>query len=135
MQTIQTFDERTTLDRLNRLSLYYLLKICGFDVQDTMPKEKMLKLADAHSERVDFKKVQTYNDGFGGIRVIRPDRFKEEDAAAADAFEKEKKTYDGKSKKELMTIGLELNLKFDYKMKSEEMVSAIMAATKSLAKE
>lgn len=126
MQTTQIIDERQPLERFNRISLYYLMKTCGFDVVDSMPKEKMLKLAEAHPERIDFNKVQTYMDGFGGVRVVRPEKIKGEEKAAAEVHVEEKKGYDGKSKKELMAEGKELGLSFDYKMKPEDMIAAIM---------
>lgn len=132
MQTQQVIDERTTLQRMNRISLYYLLKVCGFDVVDTMAKDKMLKLADAQPERVDMRKVQTYTDGFGGLRVVRPDSFKADDAKKQADFEKAKSEYDGKSKKQLLEIAKEIGLEADYKMKTEELTSLIMAKKEAI---
>lgn len=126
MQTTQIIDERGPLERFNRLSLYYLMKTCGFDVVDSMPKERMMKLAEAHPERIDFSKVQTYNDGYGGVRVVRPDKIRSEEKAIAEAHTKDKDTYKDKSKKELMAEAKELGMDFDYKMKIEEMVAALM---------
>lgn len=132
MQTQQIIDERSVLQRMNRISLYYLLKVCGFDVVDTMAKDKMLKLSEAHPEKIDMRKVQTYNDGFGGIRVVRPERFKSEDAENQKVFEKEKSEYDGKSKKQLLDMAKEMGVEADYKMKTEELVALIMAKKAAL---
>ena len=135
MQTQQIIDERQPLERFNRISLFYLMKTCGFDVQDTMPKERMLKLAEAHPERIDFRKVQTYNDGYGAVRVVRPDHIREGQKADAELFEKAKAEYKGVSKKDLMAEAKGLGVDLDYKTKPDEMISAIMAKKAALGQE
>lgn len=74
-------DPRGALERLSRQSLYYLLvanKVQG--VTDSMPKDKMLKMAELHDGLIDYradgkfsyKNVEAYLDNNNQIKIVRP---------------------------------------------------------------
>lgn len=75
-------DERGAFEKLNRMSLYYLLWANGVEnVSDSMPKDMLIKFAEINRENllmqgpsgsVGYKNVVAYQDVNGGIVIQRP---------------------------------------------------------------
>ena len=76
-------DERPPFERLNRMSLYYLLWANGVEnVSDSMPKETLLKFADINKDKLlvlgpngqfGYRNVSAYKDISGAIIISRPE--------------------------------------------------------------
>lgn len=75
-------DNRPPFEKLNRMSLYYLLWSNGIEnVSDSMPKDKLVKIAELNSDLLlvagpngtyGYKNVVAYKDQFGSIVIQRP---------------------------------------------------------------
>jgi len=75
-------DTRTKFERLNRMSLYYLLKSNGIECHDSMPKTKLVQMCEIDEEKLvvfredgqyGYKNVEAYRDPVNGqIHIRRP---------------------------------------------------------------
>ncbi len=100
-------DTRTKFERLNRMSLYYLLKANGIECSDSMPKTKLIQICEinedaliAYSETGEYgyKNVKAYKDAVNGqIHIVRPVEKEEIEEKKAEPL-KLKQTPDTKEK-------------------------------------
>jgi len=74
-------DTRPPFEKLNRMSLYYLLWANGIESSDSLPKDHLVKIADLHKDELltqgpngtyAYKNVNAYKDIFGAIVIQRP---------------------------------------------------------------
>lgn len=96
-------DTRSKFERLNRMSLYRLLRYNGIEARDTMPKTKLVQMAELEEEKLvimredgqyAYKNASVFIDPVNGqVHIVR-DLAKEEAQDAAKAEKKAKAAKD-----------------------------------------